>query len=444
MTFTVSAPLIPLLPDGNHYPQGYSLPKRQRNKDALDIPRLIKIFRQSLLYEEKSKIKLESKNNTEQNYEDESYKYQQDEEYIESDLAVLGVLSPYSLLQHVMIMEISDNRYLPGPESFCEEEWKKISDLSERVVHLMKKTNNVLLHHRNNKKFQYAAQCCGFNWSPFAWGEIEEKMSCQSIISKFHMMIWQWSYADLLKGANFKANLPEEKEQFFFYNDYNKHFAKLVLNELGIMKEDRIECGPRGLFIPFDLLNKDGNKKTLEENIHKMRSIALVVEKIIKHLNQCLTYDSPFDLLPILKETSHRNLTDEELEQLRKNPALKSFNEAILSCNNETECKIIKSVYPAVKNRSVFTSLDTYPYKPEETWMKGFGFSMVMCESKIQNVLKSGLYICLKAMCGSGGVVETLGCYLKRTEQKLANDDMMVKHNHSLWVLKKYLEDKSM
>ena len=64
--------------------------------------------------------------------------------------------------------------------------------------------------------------------------------------------------------------MPEEKEQFFFYNDYNKHFAKLVLNELGIKKEDRIECGPRGLFIPFDLLNKDGKKNTLEENIHKL------------------------------------------------------------------------------------------------------------------------------------------------------------------------------
>ena len=52
MIFTILAPLIPLLHDGEHYPEGFSLPKRMRNSDALDIPRLTKKFGESLIYEE--------------------------------------------------------------------------------------------------------------------------------------------------------------------------------------------------------------------------------------------------------------------------------------------------------------------------------------------------------------------------------------------------------
>ena len=75
--------------------------------------------------------------------------------------------------------------------------------------------------------------------------------------------------------------------------------------------------------------------------------------------------------------------------------------------------------------------------------MIGFVFSIVMCESKLDEVLKCGLYIWLKVKCGSGGVAETLGCYLKRPEDRLANDETMVTHNHAIWKIKEDLEEKS-
>ena len=50
-----------------------------------------------------------------------------------------------------MIMEISDNRYLPGPESFCKEEWNKISEIAKNVTSSMKKTIN-------KDKIKYAVQ----------------------------------------------------------------------------------------------------------------------------------------------------------------------------------------------------------------------------------------------------------------------------------------------
>ena len=145
-------------------------------------------------------------------------------------------------------------------------------------------------------------------------------------------------------------------------------------------------------------------------------------------------------MLKILEKTSERDLTEDELKELRKNPEIKSIDEALNCCNNEIEKKIIELIYPAVQNRANFSSENNF-YLPEEIWMKGFGFSLVMCESKVDDVLKSGLYICLKVKCGSGGVAETLGCYLKRPEDSLANDETMVLHNHAIWKIKEDLEE---
>ncbi|KAK8843904.1 hypothetical protein M9Y10_024986 [Tritrichomonas musculus] len=439
MIFTILAPLIPLLPDGQHYPDGFSLPKRMRNMDALDIPRLTKKFRESLVYEEINPISIETKNDYDQNKNNnqlnsKSYKT------IQSDIAVLGVLSPYSLLQHVMIMEMSDNRYLPGPESFSEEEWLKLSEIARRVVISMKSQEKI----QSNGKLQYGAQCCGFNWSPFAWGQAEEKMSCQSITTKFHLMIWQWSQSDLKESLTQKVEIPKNKEEFFFKNGYNELFAKLILNELKIDADENGEiiCGPRGLFLPFDLLEKS-DKNGLEDNIKKMREIAIIVERIIGHLNSCLMRESTEKMFNILNKTAERNLTDDELKELRKNPEIRTLDEALNCCHNELEKKIIELIYPAVQNRSNFSE-SNFSVIPEEIWMKGFGFSMVMCESNVHEVLKSGLYVCLKVKCGSGGVAETLGCYLKRPEDSLANDETMIMHNHAIWKIKEDLEERFM
>ena len=236
MTLEVSAPIFPLLPDEHHCPTGYSLPKRKRNKVALDIPILATTFSVSLVYEEKSYINITEKNCSSI---ENPQATENDNKIICCDLAVLGVLSPYTLLPHVTIMEISKDRYLPGPESFSEIEWLKISDLAKRVP------INGVIH--------YAVQCCGFNWSPFAWGKLEEKMSCQSIVTKIHMMIWQWSSMALTESFHLKADIPKVKQDCFFTNEYNSPFACLILKELRIELADSCNetCGSRGVFIPF-------------------------------------------------------------------------------------------------------------------------------------------------------------------------------------------------
>lgn len=436
--FKISAPLMPLLPDGQGYPKGYTLPKRKRNQDALNLKLLTERFRESMIYEEKSKFTIEY-NGKVNSREDSTLKQE-----IQSDLGVIEVLSPYSLLPHVMIMELSDNRYLPGPESFSTEEWIKISDLTNRVVNTMKKMNDLHSDQMFGDGFDYKVQCCGFNWSPYAWGRLEETNSCQSIISKFHMMIWQWLHID---QAIPESDIPEKKRPFFFTNKYNEPFAKLILKALKIDQNSAAICGPRGVFIPFELLrdfigkNNQGNVG-LNDVVYKMRDVAILVEKIINHLNFCLTYDSIDKMKNVLEITSERQITNDELAFLRKEPKLRPIDEALSLCSTNEERKIIMEIYPSAINRANIHFDDTtHPLpEPEETLMKGFGYSLVLCESKIPEHIKSGLYICLKAMSGSGGVAETVGCYLTRPLSHVAKEDIMIKHNHAIWELSKELK----
>lgn len=58
--------------------------------------------------------------------------------------------------------------------------------------------------------------------------------------------------------------------------------------------------------------------------------------------------------------TSERNLTKNELNILRKNPYLRSLDEALSLCNDEFERKIITEIYPAAQKHASFISHDSY------------------------------------------------------------------------------------
>ncbi|OHS97020.1 hypothetical protein TRFO_36828 [Tritrichomonas foetus] len=397
--FKVSCPLIPLLPDGEGYPPGFSLPKRQRNEDALNLPQLTKIFRDSLIYESKEDSKL--------------------------DLCVLGVLSPYSLLSHVMVIELSENRFLPGPESFSDSEWEKLSKLSIHVI-------NSLKHKKNNI-------CCGFNWSPFSWGKLEERGGCQSITTKFHMMIWEWP---IIHDDDFIQDIfheiPPKHRHVFFDNSYNVPFARLLFKTIknaSVFDEkventseffERAEFTPRGLFLPI--------KSIYYPEIVKLKTISIKTEEIIAHLNHCIMFDSIESIYQLMKESEKRVLSDSELEILRKNPKIRELNECLDLCQNNEEKEIIQSIYPAILNRANEMN------EEHEIWQKCFGFSLVLLESQQEKNLKSGLYIGLHAICGPGGCAEVLGCYLTRPEQRVADETIMINHNHEIWKIKHNLQ----
>lgn len=401
--FRFSCPIIPLLPDGEGYPPNFQLPKRQRNADALNIPQLTKIFRESIIYESIDDI-------------DDKQK---------SDLAVLNVLSPYSLLCHVMIVELSPNRFLPGPESFSDHEWRKFSELSYKTV---KSMNNMYTNDHKNESF---STLCGFNWSPYSWGLYEERGGCQSITTKFHMMIWQWPQ---IMATSDYSDLPEKHRQIFFENSYNESFGRLIGRSIGLPS---FEVSPRGVFIPIESITYD--------IIFQLKEIAEKVEKIINDLNSILinNFDEAFDeVKKTMEESSIRIITEGEINtKLRYNRLeLNSLQTSLSKCQNDDEKQIIMSIYQSVSNRVELNSnQSSQKFNSIEIWEKFFGFSLVLAESFKNNKIKNGIYIGLHPVCGPGGCAEVLGCFLTRPEKRMADEGVMIDHNHQIWMLKEEL-----
>lgn len=386
--FRVICPLIPLFPDGQKYEENYQLPLRQRPQHSLNIPYLTCVLRGETIYEQKDS---------------------------KTDLAVVGTLSPYSLLTHVMIIELSPNRYLPGPTSFDETEFSKITKLAIRIID-------------ESKTNEHTIQCVGYNWSQNSWGTEEEKGGCQSLMTKFHLMIWQWNNVSL-ENIN---DIPDEHKRIFQMNDYNVPFAKLLygtINELITETNlfDEPIYGPRGLLLPFKIKNDPISEFLIKDNL--LLKIAESIEKVIYHIDKCLVYDSIEEVKNILMKTEDHVLNEEEINDIRKNPNPRKLEEALSLCINDNEKDVIKAIYESVKNRADPLNLK----KP--IWKKWCGYSLVVVDSRQKDVCQSGLYINFHPFCGPGGVAEALGCYLTRTEKSLASEEVMLKHNHLLWEL---------
>jgi hypothetical protein len=388
--FAVCCPLIPLLKEGGGYPPGYSLPLRQRPQNSLDIRSLCGIFRDSLLYESISPG---------------------------LDLAVVGVLSPYTALTHVMVTELSPGRYLPGPESFTECEFALLLNVCGRVL-------SALSHN------SFSVQCMGFNWSPFSWGAIEERGGCQSVMTKFHMMLWQWNDLSL----ETRSDLSPSHQHVYELNQYNGPFAELVLlraqsavDRSGLF--DRTAFTPRGLFLGF----REGRGIADVTSVF-LREFAIIVQSILKRLSGLLVEIDFDELLSILNVTCERKLTDEELLRVRSKPKVRDWEAVAERCENEREREICQSVYAAVVNRC--NDCD----EREWVWTKGFGFSMTICDSAQREVVEPGLYLGLHAVGGAGGAAEIVRCYLTRPLERLADEALMIEHNRLLWKLARDLQ----
>ncbi|KAH0791716.1 hypothetical protein GPJ56_004402 [Histomonas meleagridis] len=386
--FPISCPLIPLLPDGEKYPKDYQLPLRQRPQHSLDIAYLVDVLQKESIF---------------------------DLNYQNSHLSVIAVLSPYSLLNHVMITELSPNRYLPSPTSFTSTEFSNITELTENIILL-------------TKQDPHNVQCIGYNCSPYSWGIEEEKGGCQSIMTKFHLMIWQWGEITNQKIRN----LSSGHKLYFSTNTYNIPFARLLHStSSSFLSNYHIFSTPtftsRGLFLPF---TENSSILTVLRENDFLYNFSHIIEGVIDHLNECLlSDDSIHEMKTILETTSSHVLTEEERITLRKNPKIRTFDEAIKMCKCENEKNVIEAVYESALNRA--TKND--PSNP--LWKKYFGYSLAVVDSKQNDVCKSGLYVGLHALCIPGGVAELVGCYLTRPEQCLADEEIMMKHNHLLWKL---------
>jgi hypothetical protein len=318
-----------------------------------------------------------------------------------------------------MVTELSPHRYLPGPESFSDAEFTLLLNLCSRVVEGI--ADN-----------EHTVDCIGFNWSPFSWGTVEERGGCQSVMTKFHMMIWQWNKLKLEEVPD----LPVGHQIVYASNTYGVPFARIVwikcceiFERTDLFSEP--EFNARGLFLPF---RSGKGIKTVLNCKSFLRTVSISVSQILADLTDRLVEFDFEKMDALLREVGHRLLSEEEVGFLRATTTVRPLETVLSQCQNEFEEAVCRSVYDAVANRCT-TGDDRLPI-----WTKRFGFSLTVCDSQQPDVIIPGLYISLHALGGAGGAAETVRCYLTRPEGRLADESVMIDHNRLLWSLAHKLE----
>eukprot|EP00126_Sphaerothecum_destruens_P001536 Sdes_comp14953_c0_seq1m3668 len=135
--------------------------------------------------------------------------FQRDEIYTEcfdgKKWSIVNVLSPYSDILHVMLIEMSKSRYLPSPESLAFS-----IDEGERVFQLLKTTVESV--YENYGPIESCGPCYfGYNWSPRSLNRNHQRTGFQSIKTKWHLMCWLWPLE--LANYEFPFRLSDEREK---------------------------------------------------------------------------------------------------------------------------------------------------------------------------------------------------------------------------------------
>lgn len=380
--FKMCCPLIPLQKEF----------KRNRQKDSLDLDSLITNLSDSIIYQK---------------------------HYNDINIGVLHVLSPYTNLLHIMLMEISKTKYLPSIELMSNSEWNSFCNLSSRILKYLLDNKNEVTN-------------IGFNWSPYSYGELEEIAGGQSITTKFHMMIWQWNE---IKFSNLTEEIISEKHKILFYNDYNAIFGKIVYDNLykneklnifldNFFNKDEAAFNSLGLFLPFN--NNIDLLVIFEKYSNELYILFNSIISTVMNITKVFFPNFYEDKLKIIKKIiNDKSLINKEIEELRKlNYELPSI-EKILSENkglNENEKKLIELFYEPIKNRMMNEPNKNYPI-----WKKGFALSNVFTYS-LKDRKYSGLRVMLIPYCSPGGVAEACGCLLSRPEDRIVDDSIINKH----------------
>lgn len=351
--------------------------------------------------------------------------------------SVVSVYSAYSPDVHVMLVETSPNRYLPGPEKVPDIEGDQLMPACRAILEFIaqRKINNSI-H-------------IGYNWSPRAWGENEEKTGFQSLPTKWHPHIWGWPSLDNPKSINQKyvklvqsksLSIPEQR--LLGYNDYGKPFGMLIRNELRkIFRKDSLlfEIFPykkwlidgRGIYAVSNihLVNVLKNKEFFSS---ALKPLALLLEHLTIDLTQILTNMKYKDIDRILVKTEKR--PPENWKQLRERPVMHSKDYIISQFKKRGyPLSLLNAIYEPVQNRC------NEEGNPENWWRKGFGYALVL--SGDLKGFSSKIRIMPAVFVGPGGVVEAQGVILRRPEDKQLSKIIIREKSKALWHLSEYLKN---
>lgn len=400
----LTLPFSPFIREGERQPH-QSL--RIRPKDALDLPGLVR----ELAWSTVTKF-----------------------EVARRPWSLVSVYSPYTPNAHVMLMESSADRYLPGPEWVPDEEGDALMPRIARILNnLQAMPENESLH-------------AGYNWAPRSWGQQEERTGFQSIPTKWHPMLWGWPALDGGAGKHEgyidwveASELTREERRLFGGNEYSRPLCELIRSALEPIFE-----GAENWRELFDFENAAPDRHTLDIPFQSslpelfgmprffseiLKPIAIRVEALLRDLTETLTDMDCGERDGLLQRCETKGSTI--WNELRKPPALRDE----LEISRRASAKgipgdLIKLLMPPVRNRCQEIG------DPFHWWRIGFGYALCL-SSEVKNshgVLKimPGVYV------GPGGIVETQSVILRRPEF-VPNDADVMKKSARLWDLAKKL-----
>lgn len=346
--------------------------------------------------------------------------------------SVVSVYSPYSPDVHVMVIETSTDRYLPGPEWVPDNEGNDLMELWAVILDFIgKRTQNASVH-------------AGYNWSPRAWGEEEEKTGFQSIPTKWHTMIWGWPRFPRPKKTTKVAkwidsqSLPPEVRRILGENSYAEPFGSLIKNRLEKAFPEGtlfIELFPhwdwkidgRGIYAPFnnaipEILRIPGFFSQV------LKPMAIVLEEIMRELSETMTTLDCGLMDKILTGTEDNLPTQKDMETLRAAPALQPIEEIKnVFIQREYPETLLEAILDPIMNRC------NQKGNRLNWWRKGFGYALVL--SSPSNGDSGEIRIMPGIYVGPGGVVEAQGVVLQRPEDKQLADSDIKERSRILWQL---------
>ena len=353
--------------------------------------------------------------------------------------SVVSVYSPYSPDVHVMVMETSTDRYLPGPEWVPDDEGDVLMEVWSSVLDfIIKRKDNATIH-------------LGYNWSPRSWGKEEEKTGFQSIPTKWHAMIWGWPelppkdkrtpYVQWIDPS--ELSVPNRR--LISENDYATPMGELILKKF----ETNFPEGSRlvELFPPWEWkIHKQGLCVSFDRSIKQiicspnffsqvLKPIAIVLDEFMRELTDSLTLFRCDKIDRILKKIEKKALSVDDLKKLRATPVMRSKAEIRqLFKQNVYPEDFLNAVLQPVENRCKEQGDST------NWWRKGFGYSLVLSSSAKES--SSTLRIMPGVYTGSGGVVEAQGVVLRRPEDKKIPVNDIRRKSRVLWELVDVLKNQ--
>ena len=162
---------------------------------------------------------------------------------------------------HVMLIETSETRYLPGPEWLPTEEGTILMKCLAVIAKFIAGRSEI------------ETSFVGYNWSPRSWGKEEDQCGFQSLPLKLHWMVWGWPPLAKLDNTYMRvidiATLSAEQRKILD-SEVAREFANFILDRLEkkmslqffeIFKRNKWKADGRGVYLDSEqplswLLNK--------------------------------------------------------------------------------------------------------------------------------------------------------------------------------------------